>query len=217
MGQIVGHTVDLELTLDGGARSTGAVTLGVTALDHEALVNAVEGQTVVELFANQLLEILHGDGGDVGTETDDDVAVILHGDLDVLGLLVGLFEVLHLHGVDLGLNGGHVHLHGTILQSEDQHQSHDDQRDGGGKDDDGILLRVLFGGGRFLRLAGGIDALVAVTFATHVLIPFTGRQVSPHAVFSFLQIYCIIKSPICQYLFGLFGLYQIIAPRIGIL
>ena len=75
-----------------------------------AIAEEISEDVFVELLIHKALEVLDRDGRNIGAEADDDLAVILHGELDVIGLLVGFLKVVGLHGVDGGLNGGHIHL-----------------------------------------------------------------------------------------------------------
>src|SRR5256885_13041609 len=58
----------VELGLDLVAGVSGAVALGVATLDHEARLDAVEGQTVVEALLGQRDEVLHRLGRVLGEE-----------------------------------------------------------------------------------------------------------------------------------------------------
>ena len=59
MAKIVGNAVHQEFTLDLLLSSAHSGTLGVAALYHEILDNAVEYQPVIEAGADQLAEVLH--------------------------------------------------------------------------------------------------------------------------------------------------------------
>ncbi|MFM1944066.1 MAG: hypothetical protein RI897_3048 [Verrucomicrobiota bacterium] len=69
----------IELGFDGVAGAAGAVGgflggvfgIGVTALDHEALHDAVEGGAVVEALFGEFFEVFDRIGCDVGPELDD--------------------------------------------------------------------------------------------------------------------------------------------------
>lgn len=70
------NPVGRELALDGGARASGAVTVGVAALDHEVPHHAVEGEPVVEALLDQAGEVGHGDGRNVCVEGNRDGTVV---------------------------------------------------------------------------------------------------------------------------------------------
>ena len=72
------HTVCSELALDVPARAAGAVAQRAAALDHKAGDDTVEGQAVIEALADQLLEILTGDGGDFLIQLNVDDAAVFH-------------------------------------------------------------------------------------------------------------------------------------------
>lgn len=57
MRELVFHTVLGKLTLDGLICSSGSVSFGISALDHEAVDDAVEGQSVVKTALSQFQEI----------------------------------------------------------------------------------------------------------------------------------------------------------------
>src|SRR5690606_33004387 len=85
------------LVLEGVARATGAGAERAAALDHEVVDDAVEGQPVVEGLTGaagvvlvllgalgQTDEVVHGLGGVVGKQVDDDVTLVgLQGGLQV--------------------------------------------------------------------------------------------------------------------------------------
>ena len=68
VGNVVGHAVNGKLTLDIRIRAAHTGSLGVTALDHKALDDTVEDQSVVKALGNKLLEVLGIglDGNDLG-------------------------------------------------------------------------------------------------------------------------------------------------------
>ena len=72
------HTVCSELALDVPARAAGAVAQRAAALDHKTGDDTVEGQAVIEALADQLLEILTGDGGDFLIQLNVDDAAVFH-------------------------------------------------------------------------------------------------------------------------------------------
>ena len=77
----VGAVIELGLDHVAGATSAGGAAradLGVraTALDHEALDDAVERGPIVEFLARQLQEVVDGAWRDVGPELDGHVAVV---------------------------------------------------------------------------------------------------------------------------------------------
>ena len=63
--------------MPAGAAHAGA--LRVTALDHEAGNNAVEGQAVVKAVLDELLKVLAGDGGCAVVQLNVDGLAVLHG------------------------------------------------------------------------------------------------------------------------------------------
>src|SRR5690242_2253719 len=70
----------VELVLDGVARATGAVALGIAALHHEVRLDPVEGDPVVEALLGQRHEVLHRLGRVLREELDVDLPALLHGD-----------------------------------------------------------------------------------------------------------------------------------------
>ena len=75
----VGNAVLQELALDVPAGAAHAGALRVTALDHEAGNNAVEGQAVVKAVLDELLKVLAGDGGCAVVQLNVDGLAVLHG------------------------------------------------------------------------------------------------------------------------------------------
>ena len=57
MRQAVLDVVGRELALDALARAARAVPVGVSALDHETLNDAMEGQAVVEALVGKAAEV----------------------------------------------------------------------------------------------------------------------------------------------------------------
>src|SRR5262245_42437054 len=86
------------LTLDGVARPAGSIADGAAALDHEVRDDAVEGESVIERLARDLLAAL---GIDPGLRPGHESGEILHS----AGRVV--FEQL---GDDLALGGFEVNL-----------------------------------------------------------------------------------------------------------
>ena len=84
MRQVIFHAVGGEFTLDRLVRAAHAGALGVAALDHEAVDDAVEGQAVIEALFCQLQEVINRDGGGVAVQLHGDGAVILHLDLHMV-------------------------------------------------------------------------------------------------------------------------------------
>ena len=70
--------VGSKLTLDVPARAAGTVAQRAAALDHEAGDDTVEGQAVIEALADQLLEILTGDGSGFLVQLNVDDAAVFH-------------------------------------------------------------------------------------------------------------------------------------------
>src|SRR6185503_1872933 len=70
----------VELVLDGVAGASGAVALGVAALDHEVRLHAVEGHAVVEALLGQRHEVFHRIGSVFRKELEGDLAALVHGD-----------------------------------------------------------------------------------------------------------------------------------------
>src|SRR5262245_4883224 len=79
------HAADMlllvELRLDLVTGTAGAVALGIAALDHEARLDAMEGESVVEALVGEGDEVLDGLGRIVGKELDLDDTALLHSDL----------------------------------------------------------------------------------------------------------------------------------------
>ena len=80
----IGHRQDAGAAVaQGGMEFIGKLIAGaahagagrVAALDHERLDDAVEGGVVVEAIARQEDEVVHGLGGLISEELDDDVAL----------------------------------------------------------------------------------------------------------------------------------------------
>ena len=84
MRQVIFHTVGGEFALDRLIRAAHAGALGVSALDHEAVDDAVEGQAVIEALFCQLQEVFDRDRGGVAVQLHGDGAVILHLDLHMV-------------------------------------------------------------------------------------------------------------------------------------
>ena len=84
MRQVIFHTVGREFALDRLIRAAHAGALGVSALDHEAVDDAVEGQAVIETLFCQLQEVINRDRGGVAVQLHGDGAVILHLDLHMV-------------------------------------------------------------------------------------------------------------------------------------
>ena len=82
MAQVVDEAVLRELALDGIARAAHAGALGVAALDHEARDHPVEDQAVVEALLDQVHEVRHGIGRDLGVQLRLDDAAVFHFDGD---------------------------------------------------------------------------------------------------------------------------------------
>ena len=94
------------------AFAAGAVPVGVAALNHEVLNDAVEGQAVVVAFQGMDFKVVHGLGGLVREKAELDDLARLHGDdsdfLPFLGhfqLVAGLFAVVLRGEVLLGDKG----------------------------------------------------------------------------------------------------------------
>ena len=79
--QLVVHAVTRELALDLLIGASGAVALGVAALDHKIRNDAVEGKSVVEAVTCESNEVLYSDGRGVAVKHNCDGAVVLNGDL----------------------------------------------------------------------------------------------------------------------------------------
>ena len=79
-----------KLAFDRLSGAAEAVALGIAALDHEAVNDAVEGQAVVEALIRQLHKIFHGDGGYALVEFQLDGAVVPDGNLRMAQLLAGI-------------------------------------------------------------------------------------------------------------------------------
>ena len=76
VSQIVLDAVLGELSLDGVARSAGSGALGAAALNHEAVDNAVEIQSVIETLLHEADEIVDCVGGDFRIKLRfDDIAI----------------------------------------------------------------------------------------------------------------------------------------------
>ena len=75
MGKGIVVSVELELTLDVLIRSTCTVTVGITALDHKAGNDAVEGQSVVKAFGCKGNEVSYSFGSEVGVKLKGDLTV----------------------------------------------------------------------------------------------------------------------------------------------
>ena len=140
VGEGVFHAVVGEFALDGLIGAAGAVAVGVAALHHEALHNAVEGQAVIEALVGQLEEVFHGNGSRVGVQLHGNGAVVL--DLDLHMVLAG----------DGRLTGGRFcrfrrrlgRLRGSFrvvaAEGENQHQGcHRHQRDGSQRQIQGLF------------------------------------------------------------------------------
>ena len=69
-----------KFALDVVVAAARAVALWVTALDHKALDDPVEGQTVVEALVYKVEEVLNGDRRVGGVEDKADGAVVLNVD-----------------------------------------------------------------------------------------------------------------------------------------
>ena len=76
---LVVHAVRAEFALDVVAGAAGPGAKGAPALDHEALDDAMEGQSVIEAFLHELLEILGADGRVFMVRLDFDLAEALDG------------------------------------------------------------------------------------------------------------------------------------------
>ena len=92
MLEVVFKAVNSEFTLYAVARTAGAGTVGVAALDHEAGNDAVEGKTVIEAFSCKAYKIAYGLRCDVGIELELDDAAVFH--LDGCDDLVHIFSLL---------------------------------------------------------------------------------------------------------------------------
>ena len=78
VSQIVLDAVLGELSLDGVARSAGSGALGAAALNHEAVDNAVEIQSVIETLLHEADEIVDCVGGDFRIKLRFDDIAIFH-------------------------------------------------------------------------------------------------------------------------------------------
>ena len=77
-----------KLALDILIGAARAVALGVAALDHKALNDTVEDQSVIEALGDQLFEVCYGNGCHVGTKLHNDGAEIFDLNGDNVGFLV---------------------------------------------------------------------------------------------------------------------------------
>src|SRR5688572_22555515 len=124
------HAADVlllvELVLDRVAGAPGAVALGITPLDHEVRLDAVERHAVVEALLGQGHEVLHRLGGILGKELERDLAALLHGDDG------RLFHLLASFGGFLGCGWGRL-LGADVPDRAGQHGCHEqrDERDDG--------------------------------------------------------------------------------------
>jgi len=80
--QAVLEAVGGKLALDAVAGAADADALGIAALDHKALNNAVENQSVIKALIDQGDEIVDGVGGDIGIELRLDDIAVFHFDCD---------------------------------------------------------------------------------------------------------------------------------------
>ena len=86
------EAVCLELANDVVLGAAHAVTLGISALDHEAGNYSVEDKTVVEALAYKLKEVCYGLGRSLGAELKLDNAAVFHFDYyHFLFLLYGYY------------------------------------------------------------------------------------------------------------------------------
>src|SRR5215469_5793650 len=121
----VGLLVELRLDLVAGTAGAGAV--GIPALDDEARLHPVEGETVVEALLRQRDEVLYRLGRVVGEELDDDLAAVGHRDDRFLFHLLaslgcGLLSQGRAHDQGAGEQGDHerrdewmAESHGCLL------------------------------------------------------------------------------------------------------
>ena len=73
-----------KLTFDGLIRTAGAVSLRVTALDHESLDDPVKSQAIVETLPGQIHKIFHGHRRRRAVQLHRDGAVILYMDFHMM-------------------------------------------------------------------------------------------------------------------------------------
>lgn len=78
MAEGIIESIAAEFAFDGIARSTGADAIGVAALDHEALDDAVERQAIIKAFRDEICEVFRGVGGGFVIELDFDVAQVFN-------------------------------------------------------------------------------------------------------------------------------------------
>lgn len=78
VGQLVLHAVGAEFPLDACAAAAGSIPIGVTSLDHEAIDNPVEGQSVVKALLCQENKIFNGLRGCRSIQRKGDSSIICY-------------------------------------------------------------------------------------------------------------------------------------------
>ena len=78
MLQVIGEAVLSEFPLDLPAGAAHAAAVRAPALDHEARDDPVEDQAVIKSLLDQVDEVVHGVGRDLGVELRLDNAAIFH-------------------------------------------------------------------------------------------------------------------------------------------
>lgn len=83
VGTSVGHgdgatgvLASKRFVIETVAGSTGASASWVTTLDHETVDDTVEDGVIVEVILSKIDEVVDGDGGLLGIEGDDNVALV---------------------------------------------------------------------------------------------------------------------------------------------
>ena len=170
MGQGVVPAVGGELAHDLMLGAAGAVALGIAALNHKAVHDAVEGQAVIEAAVGQLHEVGAGDGSGFLVQLHSDGTVVLHVDAGSVGHV--LFQSGGRVGVGAGGDGGIGRVLGLgggggLLG---QHHSGDDENGHhhNGADAPHQGVHLLGGLGGFgLGLGGGVGIGFLVLFLRH--------------------------------------------------
>ena len=88
-----------KFTFDGLIGAAGAVTIRVTALDHETAHDAVEGDTVIETVFNKPQKIFNGFRSDGFVECEGNYAVILDGDFHLVKFVTCGVHFVRIYGV----------------------------------------------------------------------------------------------------------------------